>query len=66
MDNPAYIVALGLGTIMLLTVCFVYAKLKTLDIGGMTLSGLGIILVGMSAAVKKGSDLLFCFCRVKR
>ncbi len=48
MENPVYIVALVLGAIMLLSVCFVYVKHQVLQLGGICLSGFAVMLVGMS------------------
>lgn len=48
MSNPAYIVALVLGSIMLLSVCFVYVKHQVLQFSGMGLSAFAVILIGMS------------------
>jgi murein L,D-transpeptidase YcbB/YkuD len=48
MSNPAYIVALVLGSIMLLSVCFVYVRHQVLKLSGMGLAGFAVILVGMS------------------
>jgi len=48
MDNIVYIVALVLGALMLLSVCYVYVKHQVLQLGGMALAGLAVILVGMS------------------
>jgi hypothetical protein len=48
MNNPAYIVALVLGSIMLLSVCFVYVRHQVLQFSGMGLAAFAVILVGMS------------------
>lgn len=53
MNNPDFanlnfIVALFLGSMMLMSVCFVYVRHRALQLGGIVLSGLGVILVGMS------------------
>lgn len=48
MSNPAYIVALVLGSIMLLSVCFVYVRHQVLQLSGMGLTAFAVILVGMS------------------
>lgn len=48
MSNPAYVVALVLGAVMLLSVCFVYVKHQILQLGGMSLSAFAVVLVGMS------------------
>lgn len=48
MQNPAYVVALALGGIMLLSVCYVYIRHQVLQVGGMAMSGFAVILVGMS------------------
>lgn len=48
MENPAYIVALVLGGIMLLSVCYVYIRHQVLQVGGMAMSGFAVLLVGMS------------------
>ncbi|MDD5365396.1 MAG: peptidoglycan-binding protein [Gallionellaceae bacterium] len=48
MQNPAYVVALALGGIMLLSVCYVYVRHQVLQVGGMAMSGFAVILVGMS------------------
>jgi hypothetical protein len=48
MENPAYVVALVLGAVMLLSVCFVYVKHQILQLGGISLSGFAVVLVGMS------------------
>jgi len=48
MNNPAYVVALVLGSIMLLSVCFVYVRHQVLKLSGMGLTGFAVILVGMS------------------
>lgn len=48
MSNPAYIVALVLGSVMLLSVCFVYVKHQVLQFSGMGLSAFAVILIGMS------------------
>ena len=46
--NPAFFVALVVGSLMLVAVCFVYVRHRTFGLGGITLSGLGVILLGMS------------------
>ncbi len=48
MENPVYIVALVLGSLMVLSVCFVYVKHQILQLGGIVLSGFAVVLVGMS------------------
>lgn len=48
MQNPAYAVALILGGIMLLSVCYVYVRHQVLQAGGMAMSGFAVLLVGMS------------------
>lgn len=48
MQNPAYVVALVLGGIMLLSVCYVYVRHQVLQAGGLAMSGFAVILVGMS------------------
>jgi hypothetical protein len=40
--NPAFIVALVLGTVMLASVCFVYVKHRTFGFGGASLTGFGV------------------------
>jgi murein L,D-transpeptidase YcbB/YkuD len=47
-QNPAFIVAMVVGTIMLLTVCFVYVRTQAFGLGGGALSCLGVALIGMS------------------
>jgi len=46
--NPAFIVALVIGTAMLLSVCWVYIKNQSFGLGGSLLSMLAVILIGMS------------------
>ncbi|MGE8149668.1 peptidoglycan-binding domain-containing protein [Pseudomonas vancouverensis] len=46
--NPAFFVALVLGALMLASVCYVYVSRQTFGLGGACLSGLGVVLVGMS------------------
>jgi hypothetical protein len=46
--NPAFIIALIVGTLMLGCVCFVYVKHRAFGFGGTVLSALGVILLGMS------------------
>lgn len=48
MDNPAFLVGMALGALMLLSVCFVYIRHQKFGIGGSFLCGFGVILVGMS------------------
>ena len=48
MGNPAYIVAMAMGVVMLLSVCFVYVRHQTLALGGMSLSAFAVVLLGMS------------------
>ena len=48
MENYAYAVALVLGSLMLLSVCFVYIKHQMLPMGGIAMSLFSVILVGMS------------------
>lgn len=47
-SNPAFLVALILGTAMLASVCFVYVRNQSFGLGGVIMSGLGVVLVGMS------------------
>src|SRR5262245_11533691 len=47
-SNPAFVVALVLGSLMLACVCYVYVRHQTFGMGGSALSGLGVLLVGMS------------------
>lgn len=55
--NPAFVVAMVLGALMLVSVCFVYVKHQTFGLGGTCLSGFGVILLGMS--VWKTVDVSF-------
>lgn len=57
-ENHAFVVGLVLGAVMLASVCFVYIKHQKFGIGGATLSGLAVILVGMSVwpTIKFGFD----------
>jgi hypothetical protein len=48
LSNSVYLVALGLGVIILLSVCFVYVKHQVLKFSGIGLSVIGLVLVGMS------------------
>ncbi len=48
MTNPAFMVALVFGALMLGTVCYVYARHQTFGLGGTCLSGFGVVLLGMS------------------
>lgn len=48
MNNPAYVVALVLGSIMLLSVCFVYVRHQVLQFSGMGLTAFAVVLIGMS------------------
>jgi hypothetical protein len=47
-DNPAFVVGLGLGALMLLSVCWVYVRNQTVALGGLVLTVCGVILIGMS------------------
>ncbi|MFJ4194388.1 peptidoglycan-binding domain-containing protein [Pseudomonas sp. NPDC089534] len=47
-NNPAFIIALALGALMLASVCYVYVSRQTFGLGGACLSGFGVVLVGMS------------------
>lgn len=48
MENSVYIVALVLGSLMVISVCFVYVKHQILQLGGIVLSAFAVVLVGMS------------------
>lgn len=56
-SNPAFTVALVLGSLMLACVCYVYVRHQVFGIGGSALSGLGVVLIGMS--VWKTVDVAF-------
>lgn len=47
-ENPAFVVGLVMGCTMLASVCFVYIKHQKLERGGVFLSSLAVILIGMS------------------
>jgi len=47
-ENLAFITALVLGAVLLGSACYVYVKNQTFGLGGSCLSGLGVVLVGMS------------------
>lgn len=48
MESYAYIVALIMGTVMLLSVCYVYIQHQVLQFGGIVMSFFAFLLVGMS------------------
>jgi hypothetical protein len=48
MNNPAYVVALVLGSIILVSVCFVYVRHQVLQFSGMGLTAFAVVLIGMS------------------
>jgi Putative peptidoglycan binding domain len=56
-ENPAFYVAMVVGTLMLGAVCFVYIKHQTFGLGGISLSAFGVILLGMS--VWRSIDISF-------
>lgn len=56
-NNPAFIVALVLGALMLASVCYVYVSRQAFGLGGACLSGFGVVLLGMS--VWKTVDVSF-------
>jgi hypothetical protein len=49
MEDAAFAVGLGLGSVLLASVCFVYLRSQSFGVGGSFLSICGLILVGMSA-----------------
>jgi hypothetical protein len=56
-NNPAFIVALVLGALMLASVCYMYVRHQAFGLGGTCLSGFGVVLLGMS--VWKTVDVSF-------
>ncbi|MCP3690349.1 MAG: hypothetical protein GY784_18255, partial [Gammaproteobacteria bacterium] len=48
MENPVFLIALIVGSIILLSVCFVYIRHQVLPLGGIALSLIGMILMGLS------------------
>ncbi|MEO8020375.1 peptidoglycan-binding domain-containing protein [Polaromonas sp.] len=56
-NNPAFIVALVLGALMLGCVCYVYVRHQAFGLGGACLSGFAVVLLGMS--VWKTVDVAF-------
>jgi len=48
MDNPVFIVALVIGSLILLSVCFVYIKHQVIKLSGLSFASIGMVLIGMS------------------
>jgi hypothetical protein len=55
--NPAFYIAMVVGAVMLGAVCFVYIKHQSFGLGGVSLSALGVVLLGMS--VWRSIDISF-------
>ena len=47
MDNLVYSVAVGISSIIILSVCYVYVKNQLLQWGGVSLETIGMLLIGM-------------------
>jgi hypothetical protein len=47
-ENFVFLSALALGVMLLASVCYIYVKNQSFGLGGSCLSGMGVILVGMS------------------